>query len=281
MTPPKYEDRYVKVDGKSIRYWVEGQGPALILVHGLACSAEFWQYNVRPLAERHRVYALDLLGFGRSNKDIGQFSLPHAASFVAGFMDALGIERATLAGNSLGGIISAQFAVQYPQRLEKLILVASAGFGRDLQPLLRLWSVPGLGSIIFSIYQRVFPLTRRWSFFDYPAVDPEWIKGAAAILRTPGVKENTLKVARIGVSLRGQREELFRELHRQLAAMIAPTLIVWGSHDPIVPASHGYAAQKLIPNSRVQIMDRCGHIPQVERPEEFNKLVLDFLAQRN
>ena len=281
MTPPKYEDRYVKVNGKSIRYWVEGQGPALILVHGLACSAEFWQYNVRPLAERHRVYALDLLGFGRSDKDIGQFSLPYAASFLAGFMDALGIGRATLAGNSLGGVVSAQFAVQFPQRLDRLILVDSAGFGRELRLFLRLWSVRAVGSVLFSLYQRVFPLAKRWVFQDWSSIDEEWARQAGAVLRTPGVKGNALKVVRTGVDLRGQREELFRDLHRQLGTVASPTLIIWGSHDPVVPVAHAQAAHQLIPNSQVRMIDRCGHIPQVERPEEFNKLVLDFLAQRN
>jgi pimeloyl-ACP methyl ester carboxylesterase len=281
MTLPTYEDRYVKVDGKSIRYWVEGQGPALILVHGLACSAEFWQYNVRPLAEQYRVYAPDLLGFGRSDKEIGQFSLAYAASFMAGFMAALGIERATLAGNSLGGVVSAQFAVQFPQRLHRLILVDSAGFGQELQLFLRLWTVRAVGNLLFRLYQRMFSLAKRWVFHNWSSIDGEWAHQAGAVLRTPGVRENTLKVVRTGVDLRGQREELFRDLHRQLGTMASPTLIIWGSDDVVVPLAHAYAAQQLIPNSQVRLIDRCGHTPQVERPGEFNQLLLDFLAEEH
>ena len=278
MALPTYEDHFVEVGGKSVHYWVEGQGPAVILVHGLAASAEFWRYNVGPLAQRHRVHALDLIGFGLSDKDIGEFSLPYAASVMAEFMDALGIERATLVGNSMGGIICAQVAVQFPSRLDKLILVGSAGFGRELDPFLRLWCVPLVGSLVFSFYQRTFPLLKRWVFYDSSSIDEVWLAGAGAMLRTPGVKESSLEIARVGVDLRGQRQDLFGDLHRQLAHVTAPTLIIWGSQDPVVPMSHAYRAQQLIPNSQVRIMERCGHTPQVERPREFNRLVLDFLA---
>jgi pimeloyl-ACP methyl ester carboxylesterase len=278
MPLPKYQDRYVKVDGKNVRYWVAGEGPAVILVHGLACSAEFWQYNVADFAQEYRVYALDLIGFGRSDKNVDEFTLAYGASFIAGFMDTLGIERAALVGNSLGGAICAQFSVQYPRRLDKLILVDSAGLGRELQFFLRLWSVPILGGMIFGPYQRTFRLLAKLVFYDWSAVDEEWLADAAAVLSLPGVRENALATARIGVDLRGQREELFRGLHGQLSRMTVPTLIIWGSHDLAVPVSHAYTAQDLIPNSRVRIMERCGHIPQMERPQEFNRLVLDFLG---
>ena len=274
-----YDDRYVEVSGKRVRYWMEGEGPAVLLVHGLSNSVEFWQYNIAPLAAHHRVYALDLLGFGRSDKEVGQFSLPYAAAFMVDFLNAMGVEQASLVGNSLGGVVCAQTAVQHPERVERLILVDSAGFGRELNPFLRVWSVPRVGSGVFWIYQRLFPLLKRWVFYNSGSLDEGWLAGAAEVLRSPGVRENVIKVARAGVSLRrGQREELFGHLHGLLAATSVPTLIIWGGHDFVVPLAHAYAAQKLIPNSEVRIMERCGHIPQVERPEEFNRLVLEFLA---
>ncbi len=279
MALPHYEDHYVTVGGKSIRYWVEGQGPVVILVHGLTASAEFWQYSVAPLSENYRVYALDLLGFGRSEKDIGEFSLRYGASFIADFMDALGIERATLAGNSMGGAVCAQFAAQHSTRVEKLILVGSAGFGRELNLGFRLWTLPLFGGLTFSLYQRMFPLIVRLNSSDLGLIDKTWIDGAAAMVRMPRVKENALQVVRTGVDLRGQRKRVLRELHRQMTDIAAPTLILWGSRDRAVPVSHAYAAQALIPNSQVRIMDGCGHIPQVERPQEFSQLVLDFLSE--
>jgi pimeloyl-ACP methyl ester carboxylesterase len=278
MELPSYEDRYVEVDGSRIRYWVEGEGPVVILVHGLACSAEFWQYNLAPLAAEHRVYALDLPGFGLSDKELGEFSLEYASSFLRRFMDALGIERATLVGNSMGGVLCAQLAMESPQRLDGLILVGSAGFGRDLTPFLRLWSLTLVGDLVFRLYQTVFPTLKTWVFSDPNSIGEEWLKGAAAMLRRPGVRENTLKVARVGLNLHGQREELFRDLHSGLGSVTVPTLIIWGDRDVAVPVSHAYTAQTLIPNSELRIMKRCGHTPQVERPEEFNELVLEFLG---
>jgi pimeloyl-ACP methyl ester carboxylesterase len=275
---PSYEDRYIRVNGKQIRYWAEGEGPPLILVHGLAASLEYWQYNIAALATRHRAYALDLLGFGRSDKEVEDFSLSYAASFLAQFMDALGIERAHLVGNSLGGVVCAQTAVQFPERVDSLVLVGSAGFGRELNPLLRLWSVPVLGDLVFRVFQKAFPLAKRWAFGDPGCIDDRWLTSVATVLRTPGLRENTLKVAREGVDLRGQREEMFRGLHRGLGGMGVPTLIVWGSRDVVVPLSHAYTAERLIPESEVCVMERCGHVPQVERPEEFNRLVQGFLA---
>jgi len=275
----KYDDRYVEVSGKRVRYWMEGEGPAVLLVHGLSNSVEFWQYNLASLAARHRVYALDLLGFGRSDKEIETFSLSYSGSFMAQFMDALEIERASLVGNSTGGVICAQTAVQHPERVERLILVDSAGFGRELSPFLRVWSIPGVGKGVFRVYQRLFPRLKSWVFYNSGSIGDRWLAGAAEVLRSPGVRENAIKVVRTGVTLRkGQREELFRDLHRLLAETSVPTLIIWGRNDFVVPLAHAYAAQKLIPNSEVRIIERCGHIPQVERPEEFNRLVLEFLA---
>jgi pimeloyl-ACP methyl ester carboxylesterase len=276
---PRYDDHYVEVNGKRIRYWAEGDGPAVVLLHGLSNSVEFWQYNIASLAAHHRVYALDLLGFGRSDKEIGTFSLSYSGSFMAQFMDALEIERATLVGNSLGGAISAQTAGQFPERVERLILVDPAGFGTELSPVLRAWAIPVVGSAAFRLYQQLFPRLKQWVFYNSRSLDNEWLAGAAEVLRTTGVRENSIKVVRTGVSLRkGQREELFGELHGLLAKSSVPTLIIWGRNDFVVPLAHAYAAQKLIANSEVRVIERCGHIPQVERPVEFNRLVLEFLA---
>ena len=213
MDLPTYEDRYVVVNGKRIRYWAEGEGPAVILVHGLACSAEFWQYNVASLSKQYQVHAPDLPGFGFSDKQVDDFSLSYSASFLSGYMDALDIERATLVGNSMGGLICAQAAVQFPQLLDRLILVGSAGFGVELNPLLRLWSVALVGDLVFRVYQRSFPALKRWVFRDSSSIHGEWLKRAAAALRMPGVRENTLRVARIGVDL-GLAENEKKTLHQ-------------------------------------------------------------------
>ncbi len=278
MVLPRFDDRYVRVSGGRVRYWTQGDGPGLILVHGLPGSAEFWQYNLGPLATEHRVCALDLLGFGGSDKEIEDLSLGYAAAFLSQFMDAVGLERPSLVGNSLGGLVCAQTAAWSPERVEKLILVDSAGFGQELSPFLRLWSVPVLGDLVFRFYQQGFASLRRWILRDSSSVDDEWLAAAAAVLRTPGVRENALRIARKGVNLRGQRREMFADLHRELASMEVPTLIIWGRRDPVIPVAHAYAARELIPHAQVRIIEASGHMPQLDHPEEFNRLVLDFLA---
>ena len=272
MDIPRYDDQYVLVDGSRIRYWVEGSGQNLLLVHGLACSIEFWRYNVGPLAGGYRVYAMDLPGCGLSDKQVTEFSLAYGASFLRGFMDALRIDRATLVGHSMGGALCAQFAVQFPERTRALILVDSVGFGRELQWLLRLWTLPVVGDLVFRAVQRAFPALTSNSISD------EWVQGAAKMLREDGVRETALRIARTGANLCGQREEVFHDLHESLGSLTLPALIVWGDRDPSVPVSHAYRAKSLIPSSTVRIMHGRGHIPQVEQPAEFNALLLDFLS---
>jgi pimeloyl-ACP methyl ester carboxylesterase len=278
VNPPTYDDRYVEVGGKKVRYWDEGEGPAVVLVHGLAASVEFWVYNIGALGSPRRVIALDLLGFGRSDKEIGEFSLPYSASFLMDFLDAVGLQEASLVGNSMGGLVCLQTAVDYPARVDRLVLVDPAGFGRELNPLLRLWSIPMAGSAVFWLSQQLFPGLREWIYPGSGSITKAWLLRAAKVLRTPGVRANAVQVARLGVNLRGQREELFRDLHDRLPSLTMPTMIIWGDRDPIVPVQHAYAANKLIPNSEVRIIEGCGHLPQLERPEEFNRLVLGFLA---
>ena len=278
MDLPTYDDRYVEVGGKKIRYWDQGEGPAVVLVHGLAASVEFWVYNIGALGSPHRVVALDLLGFGRSDKEIGEFSLPYSASFLMDFLDAVGLQEASLVGNSMGGLVCLQTAVDYPERVDRLVLVDPAGFGRELNPLLRLWSIPIAGSAVFWLSQRLFPGLREWVYPGSGSITRAWLLRAAEVLRTPGVRANAVQVARLGVNLRGQREELFRDLHDRLPTLTVPTMIIWGDRDPIVPVRHAYVAQKLIANSQVRIIEGCGHLPQMECPEDFNELVLNFLT---
>jgi len=142
------EDRYVKVGQINTRYWVLGQGSPLLLIHGLGASCEYWRYNVKAPSQGCRVYAFDLPGFGHSDKRIEDLSLSFAAEFVAAFLDSQGVERASLVGNSLGGAVSLQFAVQYPHRLEKLVLVTSGGLGRELPLSFRLLRIPLWGEFM-------------------------------------------------------------------------------------------------------------------------------------
>jgi len=274
------EDRYVKVGKINTRYWALGQGSPLLLIHALGASCDYWRYNVRALSQGNRVYAFDLPGSGRSDKGMEDLSLPLAGEFVAAFLDALGVGWASLAGNSLGGAVSLQFAVQYPHRLEKLVLVSSGGLGRELGLRLRLFTIPILGELIAWSWRTRPGMRRslRTIVYDPQVMTDEFVDQMAELARLPGAKEMLLSVARMGIDLRGQNMKLLDPLLRRVPEIEAPTLIIWGVQDPIIPVTHAHLAHQMIRNSQLHILDRCGHVPQIEKPEEFNRLVLEFLG---
>ncbi|MFQ6001511.1 MAG: alpha/beta fold hydrolase [Anaerolineae bacterium] len=262
------------------RYWVLGQGCLLLLIHGLGASCEYWRYNVKALSQGCRVYAFDLPGFGRSDKRIDDYSLPFAGEFVAAFLDRQGVDRASLVGNSLGGAVSLQFAVQYPHRLEKLILVSSGGLGRELHLSFRLLTMPLWGEFMAWAWSTRpgMRLTLRSIVHEPQVIKDEFIDQMVELARLPGAKETLLSVARMAIDLRGQNMRLLEPLLRRVPEIEVPTLIIWGAQDPVIPATHAYIAHQMIKNSQLHIFDRCGHVPQIEKPEEFNQLVLDFLG---
>ena len=274
------EDRYVKVGETNTRYWVLGQGSPLLLIHGLGASCDYWRYNIRALSQGYQVYALDLPGFGRSAKRMDDYSLHFAGEFVAAFLDTQGVDRASLVGNSLGGAVSLQFAVQHPHRLEKLVLVSSGGLGRELPLSFRLLTIPLFGEFITWAWgtRPGMRLTLRSIVYDPQVLKDEFVNEMAELARLPGAKEMLLSVARMGIDLRGQNMVLLEPLLRRVPEIEGPTLIIWGAQDPIIPVAHAHIAHQMIRNSRLHIFDRCGHVPQIEKPEEFNRLVLEFLG---
>ncbi len=274
------EDKYVKVGEVNTRYWVLGQGSPLLLIHGLGASCEYWRYNVRALSQGCRVYAFDLPGFGRSDKRIDDYSLDFAGEFVAAFLDAQGVDRASLVGNSLGGGVSLQFAVQYPHRLEKLVLVDSGGLGSELPLSFRLLKIPLLGEFMAWAWgtRPGMRLTLRSIVYKPRVMTDEFVDQMAELARLPGAREMLLSVARMGIDFRGQNMKLLEPFLSRVPEIEAPTLIIWGAQDPILPLAHAQIAHQMIRNSRLHILDRCGHLPQIEKPEEFNQLVLGFLG---
>ena len=264
--------RYVK-----IRYVVEGKGPALILVHGLGASLAIWGENITPLSQGHTIYALDLPGHGKSEKPTQiDYGAPAGAHFLAGFMNTLGVGRATLIGNSAGGLITALCALTYPQRVERLVLVDSAGLGRQLPWFLRFSSVPFLGELLQTPNVLNAKNMIRSIFYDPRPVDRDVATELMQARNLPHAKRSVLKAIRSGVNLRGLRRNML-VLHR-LKDVSMPLLIIWGQEDRIVPVSHAYRAAEVLRDCKVHVIPRCGHWPQMEKSGEFNPLVLQFLA---
>lgn len=273
------QDEYVKVGSVKTRYWRAGnKGSPVILLHGGGGSVEFWLYNIPVLAKHHRVYAFDMVGSGLSDKPSATYCLTYQAQFIKDFMEALGIDRATLIGNSMGGGAALQFALLFPERLHKLVLVDSFGLGREISFGLRLASIP---FVVRSLRpnRRIFEPMIRHDFHDPTCISQEWLEIRYPIFALPGRQKALEQLARTNLSLLGVRRSVYRPLVEQLSKIAAPTLIVWGKQDRILPVAHAYVAAKYLPNSQLHIFDPCGHHPHLERPDEFNHLVLEFLAR--
>jgi 4,5:9,10-diseco-3-hydroxy-5,9,17-trioxoandrosta-1(10),2-diene-4-oate hydrolase len=274
------QDRYVKVGNINTRFWQAGdKGSAVVLVHGLGGFIENWVNNINVLAQRHRVYAMDLVGFGRSDKTPLVKDFYTLVQFISDFMDTQNIKKASLVGNSMGGGLVLQFALRFPQKVARLVLVDNAGMGRDVIIDFRVCSLPFLGE--FLIRPSLKGTEKLWKeiVYDPALVTPELVKMCYELGSLPGASESLLTVLRAGINLWGQRANLTKSLLKDLGKIAAPTIIFWGKQDRIIPAAHAQIAASKIPGAELHIFDRCGHMPMFEHPDEFNKIVLDFLAE--
>jgi pimeloyl-ACP methyl ester carboxylesterase len=273
--------RAITLDGDRVVYRTAGKGPVLLLVHGMAGSALTWRHVMPALAKRFRVLAPDLLGQGRSAKPRGEYSLGAHANTLRDLLDALGHKRATVIGQSLGGGVAMQFAYQFPERCERLVLVDSGGLGREVTFYLRMLTVPG--------FEYVFPFFSTPRLRDAGNLVASWL-GRAGVRSTPASQEIWRSYASLAdadsrqaffrslrdvIDLSGQAVSALGRLYR--AAQL-PTLIVWGAQDPFIPVSHAVAAHKAIPGSRLEIFDGVGHYPHCEAPERFVAVLVDFIA---
>ncbi len=274
------EDRYTTVLGYRTRYWAEGAGSPVLLVHGLGSCAESWLFNVEALALRHRVLVPDLLGFGRTDKPASaqEFTGSRLASFLAGFLHSQGVEIAHVVGNSLGGAISLQFAIDHPRRVRSLVLVDPGGFGRSIYITFRLQSVPLLGELLAAPSRRGVRMALEAASYRRDFITPDLIERFYEIACVPNQTPAYLQAVRRTISLCGVRPDQLAALQAGVPSIKVPTLIMWGRQDRILPISHLDSARRLLPHAQVQIFEDCGHIPQMEKPEAFNRAVLDFIA---
>ena len=271
----------VLIHGREVGYRLEGQGPLLVLVHGMAGSGATWERVIPALAERFTVLAPDLPGHGSSAKPVdGDYSLGAFASIVRDLMITLGHARGTIVGQSLGGGVAMQFAYQFPSRCERLVLVGSGGLGREVSPLLRALAFPGvefLYPVIFASALRdvgrgVLAGLAKIGLRPSAYVDQVW-QGYES-LTEPDTRAAFARTLRSVVDATGQRVSAHDRL--PLAADI-PTLIIWGADDAIIPSRHAADAHTTLPSSRVEIFERVGHFPHCEAPERFVQVLTDFL----
>jgi len=272
--------RIVRLHGREVAYVVGGEGPAVLMIHGIGGDWRTWEPVLAGLARQHQVVAVDLPGHGGSAKGAGDYSLGAHASTLRDLGGALGLERATVIGHSLGGGIAMQFAYQFPERCGRLVLVSSGGLGPDVGLVLRLATLPG-SELFLSL---TAPAARSLincaasvgrALRVRPTADAEHYARAFAALAEPDTRAAFLGTLRGVVGTGGQlvdaRDRLYLTEHM-------PTLIVWGEHDAVLPVDHGRAAQQAMPGSRLEIFENAGHLPQLDDPGRFIAVVDDFVA---
>lgn len=269
------------IHGHELSYVDSGKGPAVLFIHGILGSYGNWAHLIDRMDDDMRVIVPDLFGHGASAKPLGDYSLGAHAATMRDLLDRLGIERATIVGHSLGGGIAMEFRYLFPERVERLVLVASGGLGREVSRILRSATLPGAEWVL-------------------PVIASDWMRGkieaagraASRVGWKPGKelaemwrgftslgdresRRAFLATTRAVVDPGGQTINAHDYL---LDAPPIPTLVVWGSRDHMIPAWHAITAQQSIPGCRLELFQGAGHFPHLDQPERFADLLREFVA---
>lgn len=275
------EYKTTSIWGLNVRYVEAGDGPVVLLLHGLADSLLSWYCNIDPLAEAgYRVIALDLPGSGESDKpDHLDYDPGSAAEFIYEFCQELEIEKLSVVGNSAGGLIVGLLSLEHPDLVENLVLVDSAGLGREVSWLLRVYSLPVLGNFTYrpKLNNHVGLIKRM--FYRPPPILDELLPEMNRAKLLPGARMATLRGIRSSINLRGLRRKWL--LLDRLQDSKIPLLIIWGTEDIVIPVAHAQAASQAIPYCTVQVIPECGHWPQMEHPSTFNSMLIEFLDENS
>ena len=271
----------VTVRGTTLRYRSTGDGPPILMLHGIGQSLEDFIEQHERMSGSHRVISVDLPGFAFSERTPGTATLHSTADIMPDLLDALGVTGAIpVVGNSLGGAVAMDLAVRHPHRVSALVLVDSAGFGQEVVVTLRLLAVRPIGALLMRPSPRTSRRTVQAIFRDPAAVTSERVRRAYDFARRPDHARTLLDLARDLGTGRGVRPEWRASLLAGLRARDIPILLLWGDRDRILPFTHLAAAREELPDAEAHVFERTGHMPQIERPDEFAEVVGEFLARR-
>jgi len=274
------QDHYIQVGKIETRFWVEGsQGPQVLMIHGLGGYVENWELNIAAIAEYYRVYALDLPGHGLTDKPLDiSYKIEDLSIFVRDFMATVHIENADIIGHSLGGAVATRLAIRFSNVVKKIVLVGSAGLGRESSYLFSIMNVPILGELITRPSLEGSANSAKFLVYDPTIMTPESAELNYQIMSQPDAHQCFLMTVRENSNLFGQDKSMYGPNVTGLGTLNKPVLVIWGQEDQLVPVAHAKLAAQALPNARVQIFEKCGHLPMVEHPQVFNELVISFLS---
>jgi pimeloyl-ACP methyl ester carboxylesterase len=268
------------IHGYKRAYRMAGSGPALLLIHGIGDSSATWRTVLPDLARDHTVLAPDLLGHGASGKPRGDYSVAGYANAMRDLLTVLEIDQVTVVGHSLGGGVAAQFAYEYPERFERLVLVSTGGVSRTVSPLLRLAAAPGVDLLMPILSARPMRAGGRvvgevMRFFGAGlGIDLEEILRVLGALPDAESRQAIVRTLRAVIDWHGQ---VITMLDRAYLVRDVPTLLIWGAKDAIIPVQHGTDAHEAMPGSRLEIFEDAAHFPHHTDPGRFLRVLREFL----
>jgi pimeloyl-ACP methyl ester carboxylesterase len=278
--PPQFDEWQIELHGRRVIYRVAGNGPPVVLIHGMLNSSSHWRSVALNLAREYTVIAPDLIGHGDSAAPRGDYSLGAHAASIRDLLAAMGIDHASIVGHSLGGGVAMQFFYQFPQRTERLVLISSGGLGHEVSPMLRTAALPGISALLSStIHPRLLGALmdagRRLREREVRlGVYMQAIARALRPLENADARQAFLQTLRAVIDVHGQRVSATDRLYL-LESM--PTMIVWGERDNTIPLQHGREAHEAIPHSHFKTLPRAAHFPHLEDPEGLADALREFL----
>jgi pimeloyl-ACP methyl ester carboxylesterase len=287
----RLQSGFTELGSLRVHHTQGGRGSPVLFIHGLGSSGYIeWRFNLESVAHRHRVFAPDLPGFGRSEKPRVRYGIPYFTRFIERYMDARGLRSAAVVGASLGGRIALELALESPHRVRKLALVNALGFGRpNAHVSYGLVTIPRLGEAVMNIArdalhwapsQMIRRVAGRLSGANHDlnrTMDDAYLDNLRELYAAEGYHDAYLATVRSLVSPRA----LFGGQHdatRRLNELKIPVQLIWGAKDPLFPLVHATRAHALIKGSKLAVIEGAGHTPQAERPEEFNRVLDKFLS---
>lgn len=265
--------KFINLEGKATHYIEKGQGEPLILIHGFFFDTNMWQRNIDALAEHFKVFAFDLWGFGYSTRQPLQYSYALYAQQLKLFMEALGISRAHLMGQSMGGGTIMSFSAGNAERVNKIVLVDPAGMPVQMPILARTSELPIVGEILYYMPGNfVRRMTLRTTFLHRgDLITDDFFESVTRFQKIERSNQIMLSITRSGII------NDFKDGIDAFAGMGLPVLIVWGRQEKAIPLEVGQELHQMVEGSSLEVIDQAGHCPNLDQPDRFNQVALEFL----